>query len=741
MSYLNKKILIITGAALLAAAAAITTVIMIVKFTEKSVDTKPISDESDIISSDIISGPNGPELIISSPEKDNVSVTDPSFTFSGSADPQEKLTVNGEEIEHNDGTFTYSTKLEIGKNTFEFIHKNKTLTYTVTYRYVIIESYNPSKSGSYESGSIIGVNVTARRGSTVTATFNKKTVTLTPDNHESDSTFISYAGGFTLPDGNAKALNLGKITYKASFDGKTETFSSGNITCLKDKNLASSNQNVTPTGGKYINVGSGYIAEIVQYQAETFDGKITKVDSSIDWSRPTNNYLPQGTLDYCSQSYVTYNDTKYVTLRSGQRVYLERRDKPYNTVKPVVKQYKGTLPDHNEIRIAGLVNNSNSHTVLTFDTLWKAPFYFDIGPQAYTNPSKQQYTVSAVTFDHIDITFCYATVFSGKLDLSGNTIFSSAQVIKNKSDYTLRLNLRKKGAFYGWDSYYNSKGQLCFEFLNPKTAANASNAYGASLKGIKVLIDVGHGGIDCGAVGFDSKNHSEAIQNLVLAQKIKTQLESIGAKVVMTRTGNTTSSTDDKLTMLRREKPDYCIAIHHNSHARPEPCGFSAYYYNPFSKEAAKLIYSNTISSGIYNNGTNNKLDWHVYFVARNTVCPVVLTENGFISNQSDYNNIKDGSVNEIKAAAIVRGIVAYFKSVTVPNVSGGDMPPVSSDTPSSSEPPVSSLPPSSSVPDDVSSEQESSSSSEPGSSSEGELTSEPEETDDTKDRLNTSHQ
>ena len=33
--------------------------------------------------------------------------------------------------------------------------------------------------------------------------------------------------------------------------------------------------NATPTGGKYINVGSGYIAEIVEYNAETFDGNVS----------------------------------------------------------------------------------------------------------------------------------------------------------------------------------------------------------------------------------------------------------------------------------------------------------------------------------------------------------------------------------------------------------------------------------------------------------------------------------
>ena len=48
----------------------------------------------------------------------------------------------------------------------------------------------------------------------------------------------------------------------------------------------------TPTGGKYMNVGSGCIAEIVGETAETFDGNVSAAalkNGSVDWSRPTNN--------------------------------------------------------------------------------------------------------------------------------------------------------------------------------------------------------------------------------------------------------------------------------------------------------------------------------------------------------------------------------------------------------------------------------------------------------------------
>ena len=47
-----------------------------------------------------------------------------------------------------------------------------------------------------------------------------------------------------------------------------------------------------PEGGKYINVGYGHLAEVIQAKVETFDG-----GTYDDFSHPTNNYLPEGTVD------------------------------------------------------------------------------------------------------------------------------------------------------------------------------------------------------------------------------------------------------------------------------------------------------------------------------------------------------------------------------------------------------------------------------------------------------------
>ena len=604
-----------------------------------------------------------PTLNITSPEKEKVSTTDKNFTFKGSCNPDFPLTVNGTELPFDEnGIFSYEVELKDGNNTFTFENNGVQKVYTINYRYVIINSYSPSNKQSYIGGSTFYVTVSARKGSTVTATFDNKTITLNQIADDENTTdFINYTGSFTLPNDKLKDTDMGKVKFTATYNGKSESFSSGNITCKKASIIVDYDANATPLGGRYVNVGSGKITEIITDSAQTFDAYSTN-----DWSKPTNNYLPKGTVDYSAQGYIYHSRTdgrsadEYAVLRCGYQVYTSVYDVPGYTSTKAVKEYAGTLPETNTISFANL-NQEGSHTILTFDTDWKAPFYFDLAPQKYNNEAYRDYTFSTATYSYVDITFCYSSAINNEIVIPhDNPVFSSAQIIKNASDYTLRLHLKKQGKFYGWSCHYNDNGQLVFEFLNPAQTKEANNAYGTDLTGVKVLIDVGHGGSDCGAVGFN-KTNTEAERNLNLAKKLKTELESIGATVYLTRDDNSTSTNNSKVAMLAKLKPDFCIAIHHDSNTKSSLNGFGAFHFNAFSKNATDYIYQYTVAENIYRNA---KVKWHYYYMARSTVCPVVLTENGYMSNKQDFNEIIDETTNNRKVVAITKGIVEYFKSI-----------------------------------------------------------------------------
>lgn len=645
----SKKFIIIASAVATVLLTTAVILLLVNIFSKKPIDTD-VSVNSDlssfavVSSTDTTSAEAEPSLIISSPSSKEITVIEDHITFMGKSDPAFPLTLNGEEVKRDEtGAFAIEKQLEIGKNEFKFAHKETETTYIVRYKYVIIKSFSPSTSQSYASGATFAVTANARVGSEIKATFNGKTITLNKTIQQTDEAklksdaFIDYSGSFSLPNDNAKDINLGKVTITAVNGSNKETKYSGNITCKKAE---------IPV-----------ISEVIAYSAETFDG-----DTADDMSRPTNNYLPKGTVDYVVGR--AYNNGKeYLKLRCGRRVYVSKKNGT-NTVS-VTKEYAGKLPDTNKISVEDCKVSKN-YTVITFNSDWKAPFFLDLLPQSYTNPSKQDYTVSSVTANYLEITFCYSNSFTGDIKLGEyNPLFSSYEVVKNDNQYKLRLNFRKKGGFYGWDAAYNSKGQLVFTFLHPAQVKAASNKYGADLSGARIMIDVGHGGADSGAIGIG--NIYEKDRNLALARLLKSELESIGATVILNRSGDTTLNPDERCIKLINTKPDYCIAIHHDASTSSAPNGFGAFHSTLFSRNAAKMVYDATMEKNIYSSSAKNnrnRFAWHYYFLARTTVCPVVLTENGFITGSADYSGIISEAVNKEKAEAMASAIAKYFLSI-----------------------------------------------------------------------------
>lgn len=604
--------------------------------------------------------PKYTELTMTSPTQLTFVSTEQDVTLQGTSDSTQPVTVEGVEIPRSsDGSFSYTVQLQPGANEITVSHKGKTVVYTVEYRYAV-QSYSPAEKTTFGSGATIRVEIVVREGSSLRVTLGQTEIAMQPDASQQATGFVRYTGEYKLPADNTQDLNLGKLTYTVTCDGVTEVYSSNEVICQKAANILNSNPGVTPNYGDYIDVGSGYIAEIITGTAETFDGHTTD-----DYSDPRNNYLPEGTMDYCDQDLVTNGNMKYRLLRCGRRVYIEKSNYPPPGQKTqVVEVYRGTLPDHNEIGLVSLEVVGN-HTVLTLDSLWKAPFWFEFGPQEYVNPGDRDFRVTEVTTEYVEITFCYATVFEGTVEIpADNPLFSSAQLTQNASDCVLRLNLKKAGNFYGWDAYYNENDQLCFTFLNPAKATKADNAYGADLTGVVILLDVGHGGYDGGSEAElpDGTKIDEAELNLNLAMKLKAELEKTGATVVLNRYDDASISVDERVMNLKEVAPDLCVALHQNSiSGYPNHSGAQVQYFTPFSQPAAESIYYQINSSGVY---TKTLIDWHLYYVARLSTCPVVLTENGFMTNAQDLANMMDETVVQRKAESIAHGVANYFLSI-----------------------------------------------------------------------------
>lgn len=597
------------------------------------------------------------DLKITEPAQTELLWTQRALTFTGTADPRENLSIGGETVSiAQDGSFCHRVQLQTGGNEIPVTYQGQTVTYQVQHCYTL--QYFTPDGGTYSCGAQVSITAAIRDGAALTVTLSGEQVEMTKAADQPDTGlaegFVLYTGSYQLPSRNTQDLDLGPITFSATYNGVTETGTSGSIICKKRTDVLTSDPSVTPDGGDYVDVGSGYIVEILTPSAETFLGS----DVTKDKSDPRVNYLPAGTVDY---GYVKdiENGTYTVRLRCGRRVYRITQ----NREAWIISTYKGTLPDHNEIGIAGLTQDSD-YTILTFDTLWKAPFYFDLLPQQYVAPGIQDFRITNLTAEYVDITFCYATKFQGTVSIpSDNPLFSRAVLTQNESDCTLRLYLKEVGGFYGWDAYYNESDQLCFRFINPKTVRTTTdNPYGVDLTGVRILLDVGHGGSDCGAWP-DGAPVSEATLNLQLALKLKKELESMGATVLLNRTDNSTISRLDRVAQLKALAPDLCLAIHQNAmDSNPGYNGVEIGYATPFSQPAAKLIYEETQAAGIYR---NHELYWHYYYVARETACPVVLLENGYMTNAGDLETMLDENIQLQKAQAIARGVAKYFLQIS----------------------------------------------------------------------------
>lgn len=636
----HSNIITAAAGAVLAIVLAIIASIITVK-TAKQMASGELSEISYIstapTTSESVSQDNGIRLQISSPEGNDITVQESFYTIKGTADPAEPLTMNGQSIScASDGSFVIDVDLKAGPNTFVFLHKGESVTYTIRYNYVVIKAYSPYQKQQYEAGSTVAVTVLARVNSTnVTATFNGTTVSLARQPYEEGAEFTNFTGVFTLPTGNDNDINLGGVKFFAACAGVSNTYTSPAIICLRDTALDGTQ-----------------VVEIVAEQAETFDTAV--VD---DASRPTNSYLPQGTLDYKVGGvvYDAESGNSYYKLRCGKRVYIDKKNTPDVNRVTVSKMYQGELPEHNTVNLASF-EAGDRHTYLTFDTAWRAPFAVNVAPQSYANPAKQDYTISSATYSYVDIKFFYTQALGGDYTVpEGHPVFSRSEIYSTEDGFVLRLHLKKVGAFYGWNAEYNGSGQLVFSFLHPARLRAAGD-----LTGVKIVVDAGHGGRDPGAEGANGTTF-EAERNLSLAFKLKAQLEALGATVVMTRTGDYAVSADERCSILRKEAPDLCISIHHDSNYRSSAHGGGIYYFNAYSDRAASAVLRHTQASNLYKRYVYG---FHYFYMCRVSACPVVLTENGFMSNPSDFAGIADNATNDAKAAAMVRGVVEYFNSI-----------------------------------------------------------------------------
>lgn len=190
---------------------------------------------------------------------------------------------------------------------------------------------------------------------------------------------------------------------------------------------------------------------------------------------------------------------------------------------------------------------------------------------------------------------------------------------------------------------------------------------------LTIVIDPGHGGRDPGKVGYDDTLEKDI--NLKISLKLKVLLEQNDITVIMTRSEDEGLYSDNdpnkkrtdlnnRIATIHESKADLAISIHQNSFEEEYVKGAQVFYHNKSEKgkELAFLIQEElktTLDDGNHRviKPNNN------YYMLKNTECPLVIVECGYLSNVGESKLLVDEGYQEKVAWGIHLGVMRYVNN------------------------------------------------------------------------------
>lgn len=195
-----------------------------------------------------------------------------------------------------------------------------------------------------------------------------------------------------------------------------------------------------------------------------------------------------------------------------------------------------------------------------------------------------------------------------------------------------------------------------------KTYLKLINQSGSPVQNRVIVIDAGHGGKDPGA---SNSGIVEKDITLKVATIVKNKLEADGARVIMTRTGDTYPTLEDRVNIALENHAEVFVSIHVNSASNTNASGTETYYSVAGNvniledEELAKAINSQIVNNA---NMHDRGVKQANFYVIKNMLLPSVLVELGFLTNPEDRAKLTDDDYIEIFGDSIYRGIVDYYR-------------------------------------------------------------------------------
>jgi N-acetylmuramoyl-L-alanine amidase len=172
-----------------------------------------------------------------------------------------------------------------------------------------------------------------------------------------------------------------------------------------------------------------------------------------------------------------------------------------------------------------------------------------------------------------------------------------------------------------------------------------------------VVIDPGHGGHDKGGQwGLVYEKHLA----LDIATRLENEVKKRGFRTVMTRRSDYFISLPERVRIASRYSDAIFVSVHTNYTWRQDASGLETFYYSGQSQPLASYVHSGIMSKV---RAVNRGVKTARFYVIRNTTCPSILVECGFVSNPSERERMKQAWFRQALAEGIADGIARFRRA------------------------------------------------------------------------------
>jgi N-acetylmuramoyl-L-alanine amidase len=538
------------------------------------------------------------------------------FIGTGSAD--QPVLLNGAPIEGRSGSgyFAPTRPLDLGPNTFTLTQGDQTLAITVsrvppgptlpeTLGFAA-GSLVPEVAVARQPGDWVCLGAVAPAQATVTASLAGQTYALLPQGDRQDLP----ANSAVLTDQARPYGSTGPSHYESCFRAE-QSGSLGQPTYQ----LTLADATVTAQAPGTISILDPNAVEVV---AVTAAAGVARTGPSSDYSRLTP--LPQGT-----RARVIGREGDWLRLDYGGWIRAAE-------TQPVA----GAVPPRSLIR--GITSRQvPGWTELYFPLQVPVPISLQQGTD----------TLTLTFYNTVPQTDTIAVIGDGlieRLDWSPTLPDQVQYQINFKTDQQWGYKLRYEGT------------TLVLSLRQPPVTQASQ-----PLAGTTILVDPGHGGDEPGALGPNGIPEKDV--NLAVSLLLQAALEARGARVIMTRTDDSTIGVNDRTAQINQDEPTLALSIHYN--ALPDggdaqtTAGIGAFWFQTQAHSLAQFLHDYLVaeldrpSYGVF---------WNNLALTRPHVAPTVLLELGFMINPEEFEWVTDPQEQARLAETLAEGVELWVQ-------------------------------------------------------------------------------